>query len=198
MQKFACGLSPIALIGVTAFAVTPAVAGEPQPLSPLTQQTQQEATAQEAQKPAGTEGPLLTPQEEAAMRLVNQILQEEEGALTGTNLSYSAAGRRDPFRSLLAAAQELSAPTVRPYGLPGFMISEVDLKAVARVQGRWHCLLIGPDQKAYFGEVGSELFDGHIMEIGPGEVYFEQQVADLLGARRTRRVVKQLRSLGGS
>jgi len=91
----------------------------------------------------------------------------------------------------------VSAPQVRPPGLPGFLVSEVEIKAIAEYRNGWAALLLAPDQKAYFAEVGTELYDGHIKQIRTNEVVFEQRVSDLLGARRTREVVKRLRDIGG-
>jgi len=129
-----------------------------------------------------------------ALRLVDEILREQHVLLSGESFVYRSEGRRDPFRSLLLMRQrELSAPVQRPVGLPGFLINEVTLKAVAQYQGRWHAMIVGVDQRTYFAEVGSELYDGRIVEINTSEVVFEQEVEDLLGARSTRRVVKRLR-----
>ena len=211
-----CRLSAMALVGLLLVSVSgPAGAAvvnvEPLAGVSLPQETQQQTEAQQqetqqqteegtimVQPPAGL--PLeVTVEEAAAVQLVEQILREEEGVLMGQDMSYDPAGRRDPFRSLLlAATAQLAVPTTRPHGLAGFLINEIELKAIAQGQGRFRVMLIGPDQRAYFGEVGSELFDGHIVEIRPGEVQFEQVIPDLMGARRTRQVVKTLRSTGGS
>lgn len=184
-------------------------AAEPQEgqQSPPAQQgdppAEQEQSPQEAQQAPQTAPPpmtsqdLLTPEEREALQLVERLIQEQEGVLMGTGFDYDPAGRRDPFRSLLADVGAVSAPSVRPFGLPGFLISEVEVKAIAEVQGRWHAMVIGPNQRAYFLEVGTELFDGHVMQIGTGEVIFEQVVPDLTGARRTRQVIKRLRTTDG-
>jgi hypothetical protein len=166
---------------------------------PPAQQGEQQAPppAQQGQQATPTRPDLLTPEEREALQLVERLIQEQEGVLMGTGFDYNPGGRRDPFRSLLAEITAVSAPTVRPFGLPGFLIGEVDLKATAEVRGRWHAMVIAPDQRAYFLEVGTELFDGHVMQIGPGEVIFEQIVPDLTGARRTRQVTKRLRTTDG-
>jgi len=209
-------LSAIALVGLllvgvsgpagAAVARVDALAGvSPSQETQQQAEVQQQGTQQQAeeatvlvQPPAGP--PMeVTAEEAEAVQLVEQILREEEGVLMGQDMSYDPAGRRDPFRSLLeTATSQLSAPATRPHGLPGFLINEIELKAIAQAQGRFRVMLIGPDQRAYFGEVGTELFDGHIVEIRPGEVQFEQVIPDLMGARRTRQVVKTLRSTGGS
>lgn len=211
-----CRLSAIALVGLLLVSVSGPAGAAAVNVGPLagvssTQETQQQTEAQQQETQQQTEEGMIlvqppaglpievTPEEAEAVQLVEQILREEEGVLMGQDMSYDPAGRRDPFRSLLATAtSQVSAPATRPHGLPGFLINEIEVKAIAQAQGRFRAMLIGPDQRAYFGEVGTELFDGHIVEIRPGEVQFEQVIPDLMGARRTRQVVKTLRSTGGS
>ncbi len=161
-------------------------------------QEQQAEAAQVQAPPVGqTEDPSLTPAERGSMALVEQIIRDEEGVLMGTGFDYNAGGRRDPFRSLVPTASIL-APGSRPFGLGGFLISEVDLKAIALAQGTYRAMVIGPNRRAYFLKVGSELFDGHVVEIQANEVLFEQRLAmpDLTGARRIRGVTKRLRTTG--
>jgi len=211
-----CRLSAVALVGLLLVGVSGPAGAAVASVDPvvglsLSQETQQQVEGQQqetqqqteegmvlVQPPAGS--PMeVTVEEAEAVQLVEQILREMEGVLMGQNISYDPAGRRDPFRSLLVTATaQLTITGQRPHGLGGFLINEIELKAIAQAQGRFRVMLIGPDQRAYFGEVGSELFDGHIVEIRPGEVQFEQVIPDLMGARRTRQVVKTLRSTGGS
>ena len=55
-------------------------------------------------------------------------------------------------------------------------------------------MVLAPNRRAYFLEVGTQLYDGHVVEIQANEVLFEQQVPDITGARRTRQVSKRLRT----
>ena len=159
------------------------------------QQGQQAEPPQPPQQPQQRlNAPLLTQEEREALALVEQMIRDQEGIIMGTAFDYQPGGRRDPFRSLLVQASGMSAPTVRPFGLPGFLISEVEVKAIAIARGSWHAMLVGPNQRAYFVEVGARLFDGHVVDIRPGEVIFEQEVPDVTGARRTREVTKRLRT----
>lgn len=190
--------------------VAPATARSP---SLLAEASRQES-AQQGTPPAGqqqeqappTQAPglpgapeLLTPEEREALALVEQLIRDQEGVLMGTGFDYAEGGRRDPFRSLIAGLTAVNVPGIdeRPRGLPGFLIAEIDLTAIAEVQGRWHAMVTAPDQRSYFLEVGTKLWDGHVVSIGPGEVIFEQLVSDLIGATRTRQVTKTLRSDGG-
>lgn len=167
---------------------------------PAGQQQQEQAPPAQAPGPLPGAPELLTPEEREALALVEQLIRDQEGVLMGTNFDYVEGGRRDPFRSLIAGLTTAAGPDgdgERPYGLAGFLISEIDLTAIAEVQGRWHGMVTAPDQRSYFLEVGTELWDGHVVSIGPGEVIFEQIVPDLTGARRTRQVTKRLRTTDG-
>ena len=178
-------------------AQVPAVAQEPVRDPSTGEETAQEpATPPEIQQPPVSLLPdSTTDLEEEALRLVEQILVEQNMLLAGQNFVYQAQDRRDPFRNLLTLRQrELVAPAERPVGLGGFMISEIGVTAVARYQDRWHALVQGMDQRTYFVEVGTALYDGRIIEINEQEVIFEQEVEDLLGARSARRVVKKLQT----
>lgn len=161
------------------------------------QQAQEEQQEQEAASPEVAPGPLPqegpTDLEEAALRLVEDIMQEQQKIISGANFVYRPAGRRDPFRNLLQSRQrQLEAPLRRPGGLPGLMVDEVRIIAVAQYQGRWHAMLLGLDRRTYFVEVGSQLYDGRITEINEREVVFEQEVQDMMGARSTRPVAKKI------
>jgi hypothetical protein len=156
------------------------------------QQGQQAEPPQQPQQRLNA--PLLTQEEREALALVEQMIRDQEGIIMGTAFDYQPGGRRDPFRSLLVQVSGVQVPTVRPFGLPGFLISEVEVKAIAIARGSWHAMLVGPNQRAYFVEVGTRLFDGHVVDIRPGEVIFEQEVPDVTGARRTREVTKRLRT----
>lgn len=135
----------------------------------------------------------VTDEQQAALQLVEQILAEQQLLLAGQNFVYQAQNRRDPFRSLLLLRQrEIAAPELRPDGLPGFLINEIEVSAVARYQGRWQAMIVGVDGRTYFIEVGDELYDGRVVEIHDGEVVFEQEVEDLMGARSTRRVIRSM------
>lgn len=168
--------------------------GEQDPGEQSQGQQSEPAQAQDAAVPQRqTDDPMLTAAEREAIALVEQIISEEEGVLMGTGFDYDPGGRRDPFLSLMPTGS-IAAPTTRPFGLRGFLISEVDLRAIASAQGRFQAMVIGPNRRAYFLEVGTELYDGHVVDIQPNEVLFEQQVPDITGARRTRQVSKRLRT----
>lgn len=162
---------------------------------------EQESAAQEGDVEAAPIDPATLPAmdiattegQELALRLVETILVEQRLLLSGQNFVYQAGGRRDPFRSLLAVRRrEIAAPGLRPPGISGFLINEIQIVATASFQGRWQAMIVGLNGRSYFAQVGAVLYDGRVVEISGDEVTFEQEVEDMLGARSTQRVSKRL------
>ncbi len=177
---------------------------DPQGSPPQGEQGQQAeqgeaAQAQEPPPPVALDPDqvLLSAEEREALALVRQIVREQEGVLMGIGFDYIAAGRRDPFASLLVQTGAVTMLGERPPGLAGFLVSEIDLKGIATANGRWHAMVIGTNQRAYFLEIGTQLYDGHVVDIRANEVLFETVVSDTSGARRTREVTKRLRTTNG-
>lgn len=112
---------------------------------------------------------------------------------------YHSQGKRDPFFSLYRAGKE-EAPQIappppldqRPPGLPGLLISEVNVTGIASNSAAQIVLLRGTDNFTYFARVGSKLFDGYLEEVSQDKVTFVREVIDTRGNKKTTRVVKRL------
>lgn len=184
------------LLVVSVWVLAPAAAAAQEPQEGTAQEQAAppgQPTTAEEQPPAATVQEGTTDLEEEALRLVEEILREQQTIISGENFVYRADGRRDPFRNLLQTRQrQLDLPAQRPAGLPGFLVGELQVLAVAQYQGRWQAMVEALDRRTYFLQVGTALFDGRVIEINDREVVFEQEVQDMMGARSTRNVVKRL------
>ena len=99
---------------------------------------QEQGEAAQAPPPPVAQDPgqlLLSADERAALALIAQIILGQEGVLMGSGFDYIVAGRRDPFASLLVRIGAVTLSGVRPQGLAGLLVSEVDLKGVATSNG---------------------------------------------------------------
>src|SRR5262249_24242834 len=107
-------LLPVVLgLALTLMATPGAFADDPPPSA---------APAAGAQAAAG-EGP--------ASEIINKIMQDNEAMLSGRGFTYDPAGRRDPFRSLVDAMNQVGRGP-RPRGIAGMLISEVDLVGIVQ------------------------------------------------------------------
>lgn len=109
--------------------------------------------------------------------------------------TYDAAGRRDPFVSLLRRGSDIdrSAPTTRAPGLSGLGAAEVTLKGTLASGGGYVAILQGVDAKTYIVRPGERLMDGTVRAITPDTLVILQQVTDPLSLEKQREVRKTLR-----
>ena len=105
--------------------------------------------------------------------------------------SYEVGGRRDPFRSLLVrnAAEK---DRIRPPGLAGVMVDELELQGTIRIRSGWVAMMRAADNRSYLVRKGTTLFDGEVTDIASNEVTFRQNVNDPTNPKPFREVVKTL------
>jgi Tfp pilus assembly protein PilP len=105
--------------------------------------------------------------------------------------TYEVGGRRDPFRSLLVRNPS-DKERVRPPGLAGVMVDEIELQGTIKVKQGWVAMMRGPDNKSYLIRKGTTLFDGEVTDVSATEVTFRQNVNDPTNPKPFREVVKAL------
>ncbi len=151
------------VIGASGLAVVPAMHASPQPVP-------------EPEQPSE----------------VTETIEPETGEPADA-YSYDAAGRRDPFVSLLARGADLPSTRERVDGLLGLGINEVALRGVVISGGAYLAVLEAPDNKSYNVRIDDRLFDGVVLEITPEAVVFLQEVSDPLSPVTEREIRKSLR-----
>ena len=138
----------------------------------------------------GGGAPLPPGETGASDETIKAIIAQEMDPSAGT---YSPAGRRDPFVSLIKGLQgEGATSRGKKAGLEAFLIQEVALKGIVKTPEGFVAMLLGTDGKSYFPRVGARLFDGQIVAIDQTSVTFRQEVTDPLSPVRTRDVKKSL------
>ena len=107
--------------------------------------------------------------------------------------TYDAAGRRDPFVSLLSRGLEPDTGTKRT-GLGSLATGEVMLRGVMQSRNSYVALLSGPDGKTYSARANDRLVDGVIRSVTPQGIVIMQEVNDPLSLVKQREVRKGLRT----
>jgi hypothetical protein len=127
------------------------------------------------------------------MGKIDQILEGDEDVLSGGGFTYDPGNRRDPFKSLLLAADKPEFRGPRPEGVPGLLIDEIDLKGIYRTARGYVAQVNAANQKkSYLLKEGDQLYDGDVVSIGRNEVVFKQIVQDPTALKPFREVVKSL------
>lgn len=110
---------------------------------------------------------------------------------TAPTYQYEVGGRRDPFRSLLVR-NTTERTHLRPPGLTGVMVDEIDLQGTIRTKSGWMAFVRSSDNRSYVLRKGQALFDGEVLEITASEVLFRQNVNDPTNPKPFREVTKTM------
>ncbi len=111
--------------------------------------------------------------------------------------SYNAAGRRDPFVSLLGRGSDGKPSGSRPAGVAGLMINETSIKGIIRDRSGFIAMVQGADNRTYVVRAGDRLMDGTVKAIVQDAVVFSQDVNDPLSLVKQKEIRKNLRSPEG-
>jgi Tfp pilus assembly protein PilP len=81
---------------------------------------------------------------------------------------------------------------VRPPGLKGQLVSEINLAGIVKSKNQYMAMATGYRGKTYFLQPNDELYDGKVTEIKSDAVIFSQTLTDGQGRKLSQRVVKKL------
>lgn len=144
------------------------------------------------------QAPTTDPSESAtspapASSAIEDILEADEEVLEGSGYSYDPGGRRDPFKSLLAAQERTDVKGPRPPGIPGLLIDELTLTGIYKTTKGWVAQVQASNKdKSHLLRVGDQLFDGDVVRITENEILFKQIVSDPTALKPFREVSKRL------
>lgn len=123
---------------------------------------------------------------------VEAIEADAEDDVTGTDeYVYKPRGRRDPFWDLLRGKGGKLKKEVKE-GIAGLEIEQLELEGIVFRNGKYIALFKGPDSKPYDVLVGTNVYDGEIIEIDANRVVFKKILTMALGGTKERTVVKWL------
>lgn len=106
-----------------------------------------------------------------------------------------AAGRRDPFRSLLIRPEQQAQAL--PAGKKGLMISQLSIDGIVRGPNGMIAVVTNPQRRAYFLREKDEVYNGVVEKITAEAVIFKESAVDPFGKPYTREVVKRLYPVAG-
>ncbi len=153
---------------------------------------------QETEPPAeeapAADSPTAVVDDEVDVSGIEQILRGEEEVMEGGIFNYDPAGRRDPFRSLLAGFEEPEEgpEKVRPPGLPGMLVEELRLEGIIETPSGILAFVLGRDNVSYIIRPGTKLYNGEVAEIQPKKVVFRQNVNDPKRLKPYDEVVREI------
>ena len=111
--------------------------------------------------------------------------------------AYDAAGRRDPFMTLLGTGTESRLGASRADGAAGLTVGEVSVRGIIQSRGVLVAMVQGPDNKTYLVHQGDRFVDGTLKSITSDGLVFVQVMNDPLSLVKQREIRKPLRSVEG-
>jgi Tfp pilus assembly protein PilP len=93
--------------------------------------------------------------------------------------------------------QTTQAPIVRPPGLKGQLVSEIQLVGIVETSSGILAMAQGYRNRAFFLHANDTLYDGKVVEIRKDAVVFAQLLKDAQGKTMTQQVVKKLQPTRG-
>lgn len=161
--------------------------GMPQakPATPTTQAPKAAAT-----KPATTQPAAKATKAAAAKKAPAKAAEAKKPAMPTV-----AAGRRDPFRSLLIRPDQQALAL--PAGKKGLMISQLSVDGIVRGPNGMIAVVTNPQRRAYFLREKDEVYNGVVEKITAEAVIFRESAVDPFGKPYTREVVKRLYPVAG-
>ncbi len=86
--------------------------------------------------------------------------------------AYQRAGRKDPFRDLLAGRDAKGETT--PGGKPEMYIDDMTLLGIVKARGKFTAIVTGPQEFPLFIKVGKRFSDGFVLSIQESSITFRK------------------------
>lgn len=103
---------------------------------------------------------------------------------------YNPAGRRDPFKNLLAGKE--IKDKVPPGGISHLYIDDLNLTGIVKTRQRLTAVVAGPQGLPYFLKVGDKLSDGYVLSIEERRVIFRKTNERGIPMMRAKDIIKEI------
>ena len=104
--------------------------------------------------------------------------------------TYDPAGRRDPFKNLLAGKDIKEKSAVG--GIPQISIDDTNLVGIVKSKQKLTAIVVGPQGFPYFVKVGDKFSDGYVLSINENQVVFRKTNERGIPLMRPRDIIKEI------
>ena len=104
--------------------------------------------------------------------------------------TYNPAGRRDPFKNLLAGKD--IKEKVAAGGIPQISIDDTNLVGIVKSKQKLTAIVVGPQGFPYFVKVGDKFSDGYILSINDYQVVFRKTNERGIPLMRPKDIIKEI------
>lgn len=104
--------------------------------------------------------------------------------------TYNQAGRRDPFKNLLAGKNIKEKTAVG--GIPQISVDDTNLVGIVKSKQKLTAIVVGPQGFPYFVNVGDKFSDGYVLSISDFQVIFRKTNERGIPLMRPRDIIKEI------
>jgi hypothetical protein len=105
--------------------------------------------------------------------------------------TYDPAGRRDPFKNLMAG-KEIKEKS-EAGSTPQLYVDDVNLIGIVKYKKKYTAILSGPQGFPYYFEIGDKLADAFILAISENQVIFRKTNERGIPLTRPKDIVKEIK-----
>ncbi len=105
--------------------------------------------------------------------------------------TYDPAGRRDPFKNLLAG-KEIKEKT-QAGSTPQLYVDDVNLIGIVKYKNKYTAILSGPQGFPFYFQVGDKLADAFVLSINEAQVIFRKTNERGIPLTRPKDIVKEIK-----
>jgi len=120
----------------------------------------------------------------------NQPNEKPSNILKKNSISYNPAGRRDPFRDLLAG-KELKEGSLAE-GVNQMSLDDVILIGIVKAKGRLTAIINGPKGFPFYLHTGEKFADGFVLSIKDSEVIFRKTKERGIPLYKPKDIIKEI------
>ena len=132
--------------------------------------------------------PILSQEEKAEKKDLAKELSAEMPKRTLP--AYQRAGRKDPFRDLLAGRDAKRETT--PSGKPEMYIDDITLIGIVKARGKFTAIVTGPQEFPLFIKIGQRFSDGFVLSIQESSITFRKTKERGFPLFKPRDIVKEI------
>ena len=104
--------------------------------------------------------------------------------------AYTRAGRKDPFRDLLAGRD--TKRETSPSGKPEIYIDDITLIGIVKARGKFTAIVTGPQEFPSFIKVGQRFSDGFVLSVQESSITFRKTEERGFPLFKPRDIVKEI------
>lgn len=133
---------------------------------------------------------LANPVRQVRKKTTSEKIEAQKNEPSQKQITYDAAGRRDPFKDLLTGIETGGADSAE--GIAQIAVDNIVLSGIIKVKGKLTAIISDPKGFPLYVKKGDKFIDGYILSIKPTYVVFLKTRERGITLNKPKEVIKRL------